>query len=123
MGSHRQTFPRHRGDMVCHKEEIRDGRCIKRKKGGGEVTATALKKKTQKKNILKQYRKLIAVLPNICSKSRVSKQSVVEEAIIYIEELQKQLVNTMETGEDCENWKDNKNNDDQRDSVNYALLC
>merc|ERR1711997_147568 len=96
--------------MVCHKEKTAGARRKKMVKGREEM---ATKKKTQKKNILKQYRKLIAVLPNICSKSRVSKQSIVEEAIIYIEELQKQLVNTMETGEDCENWKDNKNNDDQ----------
>ena len=40
-------------------------------------------------------------------------QSVVEEAIIYIEELQKQLVSTMQAGEGCENWKDNKTNDVQ----------
>merc|ERR1712177_117072 len=78
-----------------------------------EKEEMATQKKTQKKNILKQYRKLIAVLPNICSKSRVSKQSVVEEAIIYIEELQKQLVSTIQTGEGGENWKDNKTNDDQ----------
>merc|ERR1712243_428361 len=96
--------------MVSHKEKTDGGKKKKRAKGREEMST---QKKTQKKNILKQYRKLIAVLPNICSKSRVTKQSVVEEAIIYIEELQKQLVSTMQAGEGCENWKDNKTNDVQ----------
>lgn len=56
--------------MVCHKEKTHGGKKKKRVKGREEM---ATQKKTQKKNILKQYRKLIAVLPNICSKSRVTK--------------------------------------------------
>ena len=56
--------------MVCHKGKTAGEKRKKRLKGREEM---ATQKKTQKKNILKQYRKLIAVLPNICSKSRVTK--------------------------------------------------
>ena len=62
--------------MVCTKGGSTGGMCEGRREGGGEVAGRGKKRKHQKKNILKQYRKLIAVLPNICSKSKVSKVGI-----------------------------------------------
>eukprot|EP00090_Calanus_glacialis_P039742 TRINITY_DN6920_c0_g1_i1.p1 TRINITY_DN6920_c0_g1~~TRINITY_DN6920_c0_g1_i1.p1 ORF type:complete len:104 (-),score=44.79 TRINITY_DN6920_c0_g1_i1:77-388(-) len=103
--------------MVCQKGEGRGGMCEGRREKEGDVTRRAKKRKTQKKDIIKQYRKLIAVLPNICSKTKVSKQIVVEEAIIYIEALQKQLLNNLERQEECENLENNKTDDDEPSSL------
>ena len=44
-------------------------------------------------------------------------QIVVEEAIIYIEALQKQLLNNLERQEECENLENNKTDDDEPSSL------
>eukprot|EP00092_Neocalanus_flemingeri_P104169 GFUD01133376.1.p2 GENE.GFUD01133376.1~~GFUD01133376.1.p2 ORF type:complete len:111 (+),score=42.56 GFUD01133376.1:28-333(+) len=101
--------------MVCNKGSGQAAQCEVRRARQGEVRGR--KRKTAKKDIIKQYRKLIAVLPNICSKTKVSKQSVVEEAIIYIEELQKQLLNNVEKQEECENWENRKTNKSDEENL------
>ena len=57
--------------MVCNKGEGKADQCEGKRGKQGDVRVR--KRKTHKKDIIKQYRKLIAVLPNICSKTKVSK--------------------------------------------------
>merc|ERR1712210_279605 len=49
------------------------------------------RRRGERRDVMEQYRKLRLVLPNINSRGKISKQVVVEEAILYIEELQRQL--------------------------------
>merc|ERR1712106_47088 len=111
MGSCDQTFVGRGPIMVCNKGEGKADQCEGKRGKQGDVRVR--KRKTHKKDIIKQYRKLIAVLPNICSKTKVSKQSVVEEAITYIEVLQRQLLSNMEKQEESENCENSKITDDQ----------
>merc|ERR1712105_552210 len=80
--------------MVCSQDGLE--KMLKIKKTGIEKK----KKKSEKRDIMEQYRKLRLVLPNIKSRGKISKQSVVEEAILYIEELQRQLRNRLEETEE-----------------------
>merc|ERR1712098_91427 len=87
-------------DMVCCKRvtmDTQEGERIK------PANSDRRRKRMERRNILEQYRKLRLVLPNInTTRGKISKQSVVEEAILYIEELQRQLKYRMEATEDRE---------------------
>merc|ERR1711936_936349 len=54
------------------------------------------RRRGERRDVMEQYRKLRLVLPNINSRGKISKQVVVEEAILYIEELQRQLKDRLE---------------------------
>ena len=121
----KQTIIQAGPKMVCAKSdkssaegEEKASLCVRRKDKQGQVRRVRLK--TDKKDIIKQYRKLIAVLPNVTKNTKISKvrhnklhfwsslviiqifqRLIVEEAILYIEELQKQLMNNVENVEEC----------------------
>merc|ERR1712210_445850 len=78
----RLKLSRERKTMVCTAE--RRGTGGRRRRRG------------ERRDVMEQYRKLRLVLPNINSRGKISKQVVVEEAILYIEELQRQLKDRLE---------------------------
>ena len=64
--------------MVCAKSdkssaegEEKASLCVRRKDKQGQVRR--VREKTDKKDIIKQYRKLIAVLPNMARNTKISK--------------------------------------------------
>merc|ERR1719219_2760436 len=67
------------------------------------------RRRGERRDVMEQYRKLRLVLPNINSRGKISKQVVVEEAILYIEELQRQLKYRLEETleeEERQHWEE-----------------
>merc|ERR1711936_465581 len=67
------------------------------------------RRRGERRDVMEQYRKLRLVLPNINSRGKISKQVVVEEAILYIEELQRQLKDRLEetlAEEERQHWEE-----------------
>merc|ERR1711910_212148 len=67
------------------------------------------RRRGERRDVMEQYRKLRLVLPNINSRGKISKQVVVEEAILYIEELQRQLKERLEETleeEERQHWEE-----------------
>merc|ERR1711942_109954 len=97
-----QSAPSRRGAKTCL---VASMVCRKIAKGEEEIKRFKESRKekrnrrTERRDIMEQYRKLRLVLPNISSRGKISKRCVVEEAILYIEELQRQLRSRLEESE------------------------